>query len=139
MYQDFYLSKIGLIKVVADDSAIKEISFVDEVEDNNKSNLTKEAIKQLNEYFNGVRSQFDLAVDLNNMNMEILNKILKIGYGKIILLDKFVLENDLDKAEVINFISNNKLLIIVPTHRIIAEINNQFSNIINKELIMLEK
>lgn len=139
MYQDFYLSKIGLIKVVADDSAIKEISFVDEVEDNNKSNLTKEAIKQLNEYFNGVRSQFDLAVDLNNMNMEILNKILKIDYGKTILLDKFVLENDLDKAEVINFISNNKLLIIVPTHRIIAEINNQFSNIINKELIMLEK
>jgi methylated-DNA-[protein]-cysteine S-methyltransferase len=129
-----YQSPLGMIRVVADEAGIKR---VDIFEDEWKAYLTqnpllvkdqercKEAIKQLNEYFNGQRKEFDLPLSIEGTDFrkKVWRALQTIPYGQV-----------RSYAEVAEMIGNpkavravgqankaNQLPILIPCHRVIGK------------------
>jgi methylated-DNA-[protein]-cysteine S-methyltransferase len=129
-----YQSPIGTIRVIADESGIKRIEiFDDQWEDYLKNNpdivenqeLCGEAIRQLDEYFNGKRKQFDLPLSIEGTDFrkKVWKALLTIPYGEV-----------RSYAEVAEMIGNpkavravgqankaNQLPIVIPCHRVIGK------------------
>ena len=64
----YYNTKIGRIGIEENGTAITKLDFInkdvqEEIIEKNETELLKEAIKQLNEYFDGKRSSFDLPLE----------------------------------------------------------------------------
>ncbi|WML50746.1 methylated-DNA--[protein]-cysteine S-methyltransferase [Neobacillus sp. PS3-12] len=129
-----YQSPIGTIRVIADESGIKRIEiFDDQWEEYLKNNpeivenqeLCGEAIRQLDEYFNGKRKQFDLPLSIEGTDFrkKVWKALLTIPYGEV-----------RSYAEVAELIGNpkavravgqankaNQIPIIIPCHRVIGK------------------
>jgi methylated-DNA-[protein]-cysteine S-methyltransferase len=129
-----YQSPIGTIRVIADESGIKRIEiFDDQWEEYLKNNpeivenqeLCSEAIRQLDEYFNGKRKQFDLPLSIEGTDFrkKVWQALLTIPYGEV-----------RSYAEVAELIGNpkavravgqankaNQIPIIIPCHRVIGK------------------
>lgn len=129
-----YQSPIGTIRVIADESGIKRIEIFDDqweeyltnnpeiVED---QDLCGEALRQLDEYFNGKRKQFDLPLSIEGTDFrkKVWQALLTIPYGEV-----------RSYAEVAEMIGNpkavravgqankaNQIPIIIPCHRVIGK------------------
>ena len=62
-FVEYLDSSFGTLEVCADEKGITTISFVkDDFQTTKRSELTKQAIAQLGEYFAGKRTQFDLSL-----------------------------------------------------------------------------
>jgi methylated-DNA-[protein]-cysteine S-methyltransferase len=129
-----YQSPIGTIRVIADELGIKRIEiFDDQWEEYLKDNpeivknqeLCGEAIRQLDEYFNGKREQFDLPLSIEGTDFrkKVWQALLTIPYGEV-----------RSYAEVAEMIGNpkavravgqankaNQIPIIIPCHRVIGK------------------
>ncbi len=80
--------------------------------------LLRETRKQIQEYLKGIRKNIDFPIKIKG-NSKIYDEIRKIPYGRVYSIDDFVKKHNFSKKEVENFIRENPLLIIIPTHRII--------------------
>jgi methylated-DNA-[protein]-cysteine S-methyltransferase len=129
-----YQSPIGTIRVIADESGIKRIEIFDDQWDEYLKNnpeivenqeLCSEAIRQLDEYFNGKRKQFDLPLSIEGTDFrkKVWQALLTIPYGEV-----------RSYAEVAELIGNpkavravgqankaNQIPIIIPCHRVIGK------------------
>lgn len=125
MFCDYYESPIGLLEIVTNNLKVLEINFVNKKEENiNQNNVTKQCIKELDEYFNGIRKKFDVKLELRGTDFQknVWNELEKIEYGEVKTYKDIAININNEKAvrAVGNANNKNKIPIIIPCHRVIG-------------------
>ncbi len=144
----YYKSPIGIIKIVASDEYIKELAFVKEVNqladfNNNCSEIIKNTIFQLNEYFQGKRRDFCLPLQPKGtcFQQRVWQELEKIDYGKTASYKEIALKTGNEKATRAVGGANNKnpIAIIIPCHRVIGTNGSMvgYSGGLDKKLFLL--
>ncbi|WP_163400169.1 methylated-DNA--[protein]-cysteine S-methyltransferase [Flavobacterium fluviatile] len=120
-------SPLGITKIIGDENGISVISVSDlgttEVSETIPGVL-QEAVSQLNEYFEGKRTDFDLK--LNPQGTEFQKKVwkalLEIPYGKTVsYMDQTKKLGDIKAIRAVASANGkNPLWIVVPCHRVIG-------------------
>lgn len=122
----YYNSPIGLIEISGTDKSITSIYFVDEVSNSQfKPNLYLDnCAKQLDEYFNGTRKEFDLELtpEGTDFQKKVWNELQNIKYGetKSYLQISRLLGDVSAIRAVANANGQNKISIVIPCHRVIG-------------------
>ena len=125
MFVGYYLSKIGWIEVCASEHFLLSCSFVEEIGIENKNNIIEMTIKQLDEYFNGMRKSFDLPLKLDGTDFQIKvwKSLMDIPYG--MTCSYFDIANAIHQPKACRAVGNannkNKIAIIIPCHRVIGK------------------
>lgn len=117
---------LGFTKIVGNDDGIFSVTILNSEEKITDiiPDVLEDCVIQLNEYFNGIRKQFQLK--LNPEGTEFQKKVWKqleqIPYGKT--LSYLELSKQLEDIKAIRAIANangkNPLWIIIPCHRVIG-------------------
>jgi methylated-DNA-[protein]-cysteine S-methyltransferase len=116
---------LGIAKIIGDEYGISVISVSDEGENSNQiPSVLKEAVSQLNDYFEGKRTNFDFV--LNPKGTEFQQKVwkglLEIPFGKT--MSYLQLSKKLGDVKAIRAVASangkNPLWIVVPCHRVIG-------------------
>jgi O-6-methylguanine DNA methyltransferase len=127
----YFLSPIGLIKIKAETDALISLKFLDDnspfEQNSSGSELISRTIKQLDEYFNLKRKEFDLPFHLNGTEFQVRvwNKVLKVPFNHTTTYGKIAMQ--LGSIKLVRAVGaangKNPLPIIVPCHRVIGENN----------------
>lgn len=130
---DIYESPIGNIFVVVSNEGVSKVELFTEnwhkfLESNKDLQQNKEicfeTIKQLDEYFLGVRKNFDLKLDLKGTNFQkkVWNVLCNIPYGEILTYKQVAEKVESPKAVRAVGQANkaNEIPIIIPCHRVIG-------------------
>ena len=129
-YTQIYYSPIGVIKLVADESCIEQLVFIEDQQvdatliSSTTPDVINQCIDELIEYFAGKRKHFSVAI--NQAGTEFQQKVWKelyeipfsktLSYGE--LAKKMGDPNLVRAAASAN--AKNKIAIIVPCHRIVG-------------------
>ncbi|MEC4003428.1 methylated-DNA--[protein]-cysteine S-methyltransferase [Flavobacterium sp. SUN052] len=125
MQTAFINSPLGITKIVGDENGISIISILAEGEVSNKiPKELKEAVTQLQEYFEGKRTDFSFK--LNPKGTEFQQKVwqglLEIPFGKT--MSYLDLSKKLGDVKAIRAVASangkNPLWIVIPCHRVIG-------------------
>lgn len=119
---------IGIIGIAEEDGAITDLRFDKNIDRSKyieaKTPLTEEAIKQINEYFEGKRKEFDLPLRLEGTEFQksAWNALLAIPYGETRSYKDIAKTVGNEKAVRAVGMANNRnpISIIVPCHRVIG-------------------
>lgn len=119
-------SPLGITKITGDANGITEISVLnDETEITSKiPKDLKEAVAQLNDYFEGKRQDFDFKRNPagTEFQQKVWQELLKIPYGKT--MSYMDLSKKLGDIKAIRAVASangkNPLWIVVPCHRVIG-------------------
>ena len=121
-----YQSPIGCLKIVADEQAIIALQLTDENPKNEqpvKSEVLQKTCKQLDEYFEGKRTVFDLPLSTQGTTFQqkVWDELLRIPYGKTISYAQLAQAVNHPKACRAAGSANGKnpIAIIIPCHRVI--------------------
>lgn len=144
MYQSFYISPLGILKIECDEDSLRFISLVEKKEKENPSFLTKKAIQELDEYFLKKRTSFSLPMHFEGTTFQVSvwQELSKIPYGSTVSYQYIAEQINRIKAvrAVGGAIHNNPVMIINPCHRVIGK-NNQlvgFASGIEHKKILLD-
>ena len=130
LYTLYFDSPIGVLEIKTDDDSLLSVFIVDKKKRSSRiiPSIIREAYKQLNEYFEGKRTQFNLRILLEGTDFQkkVWNQLLNIPYGQIETYKGIAEKVGNMKASraVGNANNKNKLLIIVPCHRVIGSDGN---------------
>lgn len=130
MYFSYLESPCGLIKIIATDTKLEEIRFLNHIEQDftNENEITKRFRKELSEYFFQRRKTFsmDLILKGTEFQKEVWNALMEIPYGEVITYKDLAEKIDNPKAyrAVGNANNKNKIPIIIPCHRVIGSKGN---------------
>lgn len=121
----FINSPLGITKIVGDENGIAVISILSDGELSNKIPIElQEAVNQLQEYFDGKRTDFNFKLNPKGTEFQqnVWKELLNIPFGKTITyLD---LAKKLGDPKVIRAAASangkNPLWIVVPCHRVIG-------------------
>lgn len=133
-YAYIFKSKIGFIKLVANDKFLKVIEYLDddnitsdlkENQSNKNNNLIiKEAEKQLQEYFNKRRKNFTVPIEIigSDFAKKVLNELIKIPFGETVSYKDIAIRiNNENASRAVGRVNHyNKIPIIIPCHRVIG-------------------
>ena len=127
-YYHYYESPIGKLVIVHNDRRIKNlyISKLLQIENDiqEETDLIKEAVKQLDEYFNGLRQSFDLplAPAGTHFQQKVWQALRNIPCGKTYSYKQIAEQIDNPKASRAIGMANNKnpILLLIPCHRVIG-------------------
>lgn len=144
MYIGYYKSKIGLLEIRANDKGITNIDVVNEVKKERLNELVVNCIKELDEYFNLKRKVFTvpLVLEGTTFQVRVWEELLRIDFGKVASYLEVAkrIGNEKGVRAVANAIGKNKILVIIPCHRVIG--SNQtltgFRAGINNKKVLLE-
>ncbi len=126
-YVSYLRSSIGQLKITADTNAINSILFVfdnTEMETENSNDVLEICKQQLNEYFAGVRKEFDININQEGTEFQqkVWRELIKIPYGKTVSYNDVAKNvggrNMMRAVGAAN--GKNKISIIVPCHRVIG-------------------
>jgi methylated-DNA-[protein]-cysteine S-methyltransferase len=133
----FYKSSVGIIKITANDSGIVSLNFEKKslgaacraLTSTQKNQTTNEHLKnsvhQLDEYFSGKRTSFDLplAVTGTPFQKKVWNALRKIPHGQTVSYADIARRIGQSKAFRAVGGANNKnpVAIIVPCHRVVGK------------------
>ena len=119
-------SPLGFTKIVGDDDGIASISILDSEE--KETDIIpielEDCVRQLNEYFEGIRTQFDLQLNPEGTEFQknVWHLLQTIPYGKTI--SYLQLSQQLGDVKAIRAVANangrNPLWIVIPCHRVIG-------------------
>lgn len=122
----FYKSEIGIFKITGSEDGIHEIEFT-ELKSGPEADVPaclKECFRQLDEYFNGSRKEFDLKLKPKGTDFQsrVWQELLKIPYGRTAsYLD---IANAIGNKKAIRAVGaangQNRIPIIIPCHRVIG-------------------
>ena len=122
----FLETPIGTAKIVGDENGIQAVTFLDEKFPNSIEIPTclQECVSQLNEYFEGKRTEFELTINpkATAFQIKVWKSLLQIPYGKTTsYLEQSTLLGD-QKAirAVASANGKNPILIIIPCHRVLG-------------------
>lgn len=124
----YYDTKIGRIQIEDNGEAITKIHYVKkDIQENSEgkeTKLLKEAIKQLNEYFEGKRSSFNLqlAPEGTEFQKKVWNALREIPFGETKTYGEIARIIGNEKASRAVGMANNKnpIMIVIPCHRVIG-------------------
>jgi len=122
----FYETEIGIIGIRENNKAITDIFFskVDTNDNIDETDLIKECFKQLKEYFEGNRRDFDLPLETRGTKFQkkVWDELLKIPYGETKSYKDIAIAVGNEKACRAIGMANNKnhIPIIIPCHRVIG-------------------
>ena len=125
LYTAYISSPLGFLKIQCSDEHIKAVLFTKETsQQNDEHELLEECAKQLEEYFEGSRKQFDLPLGREGTNFQtkVWDLLYQIPYGKTISYNQLAKQYGDLKAirAVASANGKNNLSIIVPCHRVIG-------------------
>ena len=126
MKKYYYNSPIGTLYIAEKNGKISNISFADNLNcELEKTPLINSAIKQLDEYFAQKRKTFDLPLCIEGTEFQksVYNALLKIEYGKTATYSDIanLISNPNATRAVGNANNKNKILIVIPCHRVIGK------------------
>ena len=127
-YYHYYESPIGKLVIVHNDRGITNLYLAHllQIEDGiqEETNLIKEAVKQLDEYFNGLRQSFDLplAPAGTHFQQKVWQTLRNISCGKTYSYKQIAEQIGNSKASRAIGMANNKnpILLLIPCHRVIG-------------------
>ena len=126
MEEAYIQTPLGVTKIAGDDLGISSISVLntDEVITKIVPEVLEDAVYQLNEYFEGKRTIFDLLLNPigTDFQQRVWKKLLQIPYGKTV--SYLQLSKTLGDVKAIRAVAaangKNSLWIVVPCHRVIG-------------------
>lgn len=125
MFKYNYSSPFGNILIKASDKELISVMFDDsDALFSNKNVVIEKTIRQLDEYFSGKRTQFDLPIKLEGtpFQLAVWEAVVNINYGEAASYKSIALS--LDNLGAIRAVGkangNNKFHLIIPCHRIIG-------------------
>jgi len=127
MYQAKISCLVGDLYVKADDKAIKDISFIKELEITESNELIEQLEKEIEEYFLGERKKFEVPFDFEEAGTQFQKKVwqkaLAIPYGTTITYQELAEQVGSPKAAraVGGALGKNPVMILVPCHRILGK------------------
>lgn len=125
----YYKTPIGTAKIVGDENGIQSISVLDEDFSNEKinSNLPtciKDCITQLDEYFAGTRTEFDLKLNPQGTEFQqkVWNELLNIPFNKTrTYLEQTKAIGDVKAIRAVASANGkNPIWIVIPCHRVLG-------------------
>lgn len=124
-YYYYYDSPIGILEIGTTEDELISILYVDEKRENTgQPKILKETIKQIQEYFNGTRKEFDIKFKLKGTEFQekVWNALTDIPYGDTVSYKYIATKIGNEKAvrAVGNTNGRNIINIVVPCHRVIG-------------------
>ncbi len=123
-----YDSPVGTLRIAEDGTGITEITLVKSVEETpaqQKTELLKETVRQLEEYFAGSRKGFDLPLSLKGtpFQLSVWEALQTIPYGSTCSYQQIAAQVGSPKACRAVGMANhyNPVIIVVPCHRVIGK------------------
>lgn len=122
----YYKTPIGIAKIIGDENGVSAITVIDEVEEINDEipMCLQDCVRQLDEYFNRTRTDFDLKLNPlgTDFQQKVWKELLKVPYGKTAtyLEQSKKLGNVKAIRAVASANGKNPLWIVIPCHRIIG-------------------
>lgn len=90
-----------------------------------ETTIIKRVKEELEEYFLGIRKEFDIPLKLTGTNFQnkVWEEMQKIPYGKTLSYQELARKIDNEKAckAVGSACHNNKILILIPCHRVVGK------------------
>ena len=121
----FIPSPLGTTKIVGDENGVSVISILQEGELSKKiPKELKDAVTQLNEYFEGKRQDFDFKINPKGTEFQqkVWQELLAIPFGKT--MSYLDLSKKIGDVKAIRAVASangkNPLWIVVPCHRVIG-------------------
>lgn len=122
----YYKTPIGTAKIVGDKPGIQSIKVIDEKMETSKDIPTylQDCVQQLDEYFNGTRTAFDLKLNPQGTDFQkrVWKELLNVPHGKT----RSYIEQSkkLGDVKAIRAVASangkNPIWIVIPCHRIIG-------------------
>ena len=126
METTYIKTPLGIVQIVGDGNGISEISVLDEGEVSKEIPLVlQETVIQLQEYFTGKRTDFDLKLNPKGtaFQQKVWQSLLEIYFGKT--MSYLELSKKLGDVKAIRAVASangkNPLWIVVPCHRVIGK------------------
>ncbi|MDR0831368.1 MAG: methylated-DNA--[protein]-cysteine S-methyltransferase [Bacillales bacterium] len=117
-------SKVGKLEIISKDGYLLALNLSNEPLNETDSPFVKEIEKQISEYFKGQRKTFDLLILLEGTDFQkkVWQALLNIPYGTTKTYKEIAIEVGSAKGSraVGRACHKNKLMIIVPCHRVIG-------------------
>ncbi|RBP44995.1 methylated-DNA--[protein]-cysteine S-methyltransferase [Garciella nitratireducens] len=128
-YVSYLQSPIGFMEIRANKKQIIGIQFVEKRDSYENTNfIIQEALKQLEEYFMGERKNFNFPFKFSGtlFQKRVWEELIKVPYGETLSYGDIAKSIGNFKASraVGNANNKNKLLIVIPCHRIIGADGN---------------
>jgi|WetSurMetagenome_2_1015567.scaffolds.fasta_scaffold13421_3 methylated-DNA-[protein]-cysteine S-methyltransferase len=125
VFQAFLESPVGVLKIEADKDKILSVLFSDEKKKNGRQpTVLKDCLKQLKEYFYQGRKEFVLPLELGGTpwQKKVWQELLQIPFGKTFSYSELAekLGGKKMARAVASACAQNKLLFIIPCHRVIG-------------------
>jgi methylated-DNA-[protein]-cysteine S-methyltransferase len=125
MVTGYVKSPLGTIRIQHSGKGICSLIFADQEEPQTNDNAElDECIRQLTEYFAGMRKEFDLRLDLSgtDFQIKIWNELLKINFGQTLsYADLAGKIGDIKSIRAVGRANaTNPVSILVPCHRVIG-------------------
>lgn len=123
-YCDHMESPIGLVEITASERGITSLYFVDQVQQTKRNSITDKTVQQINDYFDGKRTVFDLPLDATGtvFQQNVWNELCNIDFGKTCSYQDIA--NALQNSKAVRAVGaangRNPISIIVPCHRVIG-------------------
>lgn len=125
MYTRYYQSPLGLLKIVANELGILEVSFAKERSTESSNHHVNKCLKQLDEYFLGKRKSFELSLFLEGTEFRkrVWQELMNIPYGELWSYKDIAIKvnNPRGCQAVGGANKNNPIGIIIPCHRVIGK------------------
>lgn len=124
MYSSIIESPIGKLIIKATEKEVNNIHFIEQDEEENPNWISDVAKKQLIKYFEGKRKNFDFPIDQSGSEFQtkVWLELQNIPIGNNISYATLAkrMENPLAIRAIAAANGKNKLLIVVPCHRVIG-------------------
>lgn len=147
MFRGCIHTEIGMVCVEDNGTAVTAVYMCEKPQSGEMSALTEKALLQLGEYFGGKRKRFDLPLELHGTEFQkkVWNALCGIPYGETRSYKEIarIIGNPKAVRAVGGANNRNKLMIVVPCHRVIGA-NGSLTGYasgtdVKKKLLDLEK
>ncbi len=127
MNSAFYKSPVGWLEIVEENDSIVEVKFLEDVsfsEPQNTTGILKNAVQQLEQYFSGSRTKFQLplAPKGTDFQKKVWDELQSIDFGKTV--SYMDMAKRLGDPKVIRAAGTangkNPIAIIIPCHRVVG-------------------
>ena len=129
MEKSYYKSPIGILEIICENNKLVSLKLVDCCEKSNvETDFIKDLKNQLDEYFSGKRTTFNININPKGTDFQKLvwKELQNIPYGKTKSYSEIAAAAGNKNAQraVGNACNKNPIMIIIPCHRVVSKNNN---------------
>lgn len=125
-YYLYYESPLGIIEIIGNQKALSELHFVDKAkkDDPNAPECLIECRRQMDEYFKGIRREFNIKTELigTEFQKKVWKELFRVPFGHTVSYGEMAkaIGNPKAMRAVGGANGKNKMVIIYPCHRVIG-------------------